>query len=57
MGCSETDILTAKKNLKALMDLPGTCIDRAAERRALNKSNCDMDSSGRQTCARQGCSA
>src|SRR5690554_2893889 len=37
MGRFETEILTARKNLKVLMNLPGVWIDRVRDRRALDK--------------------
>ena len=49
MGRFETEILTAKRNLKALMDLPGTWIDRVRQRRALAKLILDVDSSVSET--------
>ena len=57
MGRFETEILTAKKNLKAMMDLPGTWIDRVRQRRALDKLILDVDSSVSETYGRQEGSA
>ncbi len=57
MGRFETEILTAKRNLKALLDLPGTWIDRVRQRRALDKLILDMDSSVSETYGRQEGSA
>jgi len=57
MGRFETEILTTRKNLKALMDLPGRWIDRVRERRALDKLILDLDSSGSETYGRQEGSA
>ncbi|NLZ04369.1 MAG: hypothetical protein GXY19_04295 [Phycisphaerae bacterium] len=49
MGRFETEILTAQKNLKALMDLPGTWIDRVHQCRALDELTLDVDSSVSET--------
>jgi len=49
MGRFETEILTAQRNLKALMDLPGTWIDRVRQRRVLDKLILDVDSSVSET--------
>ncbi len=57
MGLFETEILTSRKNLKALMDLPGMWIDRVRERRALDKLILDLDSSVSETYGRQEGSA
>ena len=57
MGRFETEILTAKKNLKALMDLSGMWIDRVHERCALDKLILDLDSSVSETYGRQEGSA
>ena len=57
MGRFETEILRARKNLKALMDLPGMWVDRVRERRALDKLILDMDSSVSETYGRQEGSA
>ena len=57
MGRFETEILTAKKNLKALMDLSGMWIDRVHERCALGKLILDLDSSVSETYGRQEGSA
>jgi len=57
MGRFETEILTARKNLKALMDLPGKWIDRVRQRRALEKLILDMDSSVSETYGQQEGSA
>lgn len=57
MGRFETEILTARKNLKALMNLPGMWIDRVRERRALDKLILDLDSSVSETYGRQEGSA
>lgn len=57
MGRFETEILTARKNLTALMDLPGRWIDRVRERRALDKLILDLDSSVSETYGRQEGSA
>ena len=37
MGRFETEILTTRKNLKALMNLPGMRIDRVGQHRALDR--------------------
>ena len=37
MGRFETEILTTRKNLKALMDRPGMWIDRVRQHRAMDK--------------------
>ena len=37
MGRFETEMLTARRNLKVLMNLPGKWIDRVRQRRALDK--------------------
>jgi len=57
MGRFETEILTARKNLKALMDLPGMWIDRVRKRCALDKLILDLDSSVSETYGRQEGSA
>jgi len=57
MGRFETEILTAKRNRKALMNLPGKWIDRVRERRALDKLVLDVDSSVSETYGRQEGSA
>lgn len=57
MGRFETEILTAKKNVKGLMDLSGTWIDRVRQRRALDKLILDVDSSVSETYGRQEGSA
>jgi hypothetical protein len=57
MGRFETEILTARKNLKALMDLSGMWIDRVHKRCALDKLILDLDSSVSETYGRQEGSA
>ena len=57
MGRFETEILTAKRNRKALMNLPGMWIDRVHERCALDKLILDLDSSVSETYGRQEGSA
>jgi len=57
MGRFETEILTARKNLKVLMNLPGVWIDRVRDRRALDKLILDVDSSVSETYGRQEGSA
>jgi hypothetical protein len=57
MGRFETEILTAKRNRKALMNLPGMWIDRVHKRCALDKLILDLDSSVSETYGRQEGSA
>jgi len=57
MGRLETEILTARRNRKALMNLPGKWIDRVRQRRALDKLILDLDSSVSETYGRQEGSA
>ena len=57
MGRFETEILTARRNLKALMNLPGMWIDRVRQRRPLDKLILDLDSSVSETYGRQEGSA
>jgi hypothetical protein len=57
MGWLETEILTARKNLKALTDLPEMWVDRACQRRALGELKLDVNSSGSQPYGRQEASA
>ena len=57
MGRFETAILTTRKNLKSLMDLPGMWIDRVAQQRSLDKLILDLDSSVSETYGRQEGSA
>jgi len=57
MGRFETEIMTARKNRQALMDLPGMWIDRVRERRALDQLILDVDSSVSETYGRQEGSA
>jgi hypothetical protein len=57
MGRFETEILTARRNHKALMNLPGMWIDRVRDRRALDKLILDLDSSVSETYGRQEGSA
>lgn len=57
MGRFETEILTARKNLKALMNLSGMWIDRVHEHCALDKLILDLDSSVSETYGRQEGSA
>ena len=52
-GRFETEILTTRKNLKSLMDLPGMWIDRARQHRSLDKLILDLDSSASKTYGRQ----
>ena len=53
MSRFETEILTTRKNLKSLMDVPGKWIDRAGERRSLDKLILDLDNSGSETDGRR----
>jgi hypothetical protein len=57
MGRFETEILTARRNGRALMNLPGKWIDRVRQRRALDKLVLDLDSSVSETYGRQEGSA
>ena len=57
MGRFETEILTARRNRKALMNLPGKWIDRVRQRRTLDKLILDLDSSVSETYGRQEGSA
>jgi len=57
MGRFETEILTAERNRKALMTLPGMWIDRVHEFCALDKLILDLDSSVSETYGRQEGSA
>ena len=57
MGRFETEILTARKNRKALMNLSGKWIDRVRQRRTLDKLILDLDSSVSETYGRQEGSA
>lgn len=57
MGRFETEILTAGRNRKALMNLSGMWIDRVRHRRALDKLILDLDSSVSETYGRQEGSA
>jgi hypothetical protein len=49
MARFETETLSAKENLKHLMDLSGQWIDQAHQHRKLKKLILDMDSSGSET--------
>jgi len=53
MGRFETEILTIRKNLKGMMDLPGNWIDRAGQHRAFDKLILDLDSSVSETYGRR----
>jgi len=57
MGRFETEILTTRKNLKALVNLPGMWVDRIRQRRPLDKLILDLDSSVSETYGRQEGSA
>ena len=50
---SETEILTTQKNLKYFMDVLGKWIDRAAQRRSLDKPILDLNSSVSETYGRR----
>jgi hypothetical protein len=52
MGRFETEILTARKNLNGLMDLPGMRIERVRQRRSLDKLILDLNSSVSDTYGR-----
>ncbi len=53
MNRFETDILTTRKNLKSLMDVPGKWIDRADQHRSLDKLILDLNSPVRETYGRR----
>ncbi len=53
MNRFETEILTTRKNLKSLMDVPGKWIDRVRQYRALDKLILDLNSSVSQTYGRR----
>ncbi|MCK4342829.1 MAG: hypothetical protein KAY37_14020 [Phycisphaerae bacterium] len=53
MGRFETEILTTRKNLKSLMDVPGKWIYRAGQRRSLDKLILDLNSSVSKTYGRR----
>jgi len=57
MGRFETEILTGRKNLRMLMDLPGRWIDRVRKQKPLEKIILDVDSSVSETYGRQEGSA
>jgi len=57
MGRFETETLTTRKNLKALMDLSGMWIDRICQHRVMDKLILDLDSSVSETYGRQEGSA
>jgi hypothetical protein len=57
MARFETETLSAKENLKFLMDLSGRWIDQAHHHRKLTKLILDMDSSVSETCGHQEGSA
>ncbi len=57
VGRFETEILTTRKNLKSLMDVPRKWIGRVRHRRALDKLILDLDSPVSETCGRQERSA
>ncbi len=44
MNRFETEILTTRKKLRSLMDVPGKWIDRAGQRRSLDKLILDLNS-------------
>ena len=53
MGRFETEILTTRKNLNSLMDLPGMWLDIVRQHRSLDKLILDLDSSVSETYGRQ----
>ena len=53
MSRFETEILTTRKNLKAMMDVPGKWIDRAGGHRSLDKLILDLNNSVSQTYGRR----
>ena len=53
MNRFETEILTTRRNLKSLMDLPEKWIDRVRQRRALGKLILDLNSSVSETYGRR----
>ena len=53
MGRFKTEILTTLKNLKSFMDVSGKWIDRAGQRRSLDKLILDPDSSASETYGRR----
>jgi hypothetical protein len=57
MGRFETEVLTNRKNLKALMSLPGMWIDRVREQKASAQIVLDLDSSVSETYGEQEGSA
>ena len=57
MGRFEMEILTTRKNLKSLMDLPGMWFDSVGQHRSSDKLILDLDSSVSETCGRQESSA
>ena len=57
VGRFETEVLTPRRNRKALMNLPSTWLNRAAKRHPLYKLILDLYSSLSETHARQEGSA
>jgi len=57
MGRFETDVLTDRKNLKALMNLPGLWIDRVRQQQPSTQIILDLDSSVSETYGEQEGSA
>ncbi len=57
MGRFETEVLTDRKNLKALMNLPGLWIDRVREQKSSAQIILDLDSSVSETYGEQEGSA
>ncbi len=53
MNRFETEILTTRKNLKSLMDVPGKWIDRVRQHRFLDKLILDLISSVSETYGRR----
>ena len=53
MNRFETEILTTRKNLKSLMDVPGKWINRVRQHRDFDKLILDLNSSVSQTYGRR----
>jgi len=53
MGRFETEILTQPKNLKALINQPGKCVDEVHQHKPIKEIILDMDSSDSPTFGRQ----
>ena len=52
MGGFETEVLTTRKYLKSLTEVPGTWIDCVRQQHASGKPALDLNSSVRDTCGR-----